>query len=81
MKIILFTTFLLMASTFLSAQSSPIILWENGAPLAVGKEAVDIPTLTSYIPTKDKATGAAVIVLPGGGYSHLSDIKEGSAVA
>jgi acetyl esterase/lipase len=45
----------------------------------VGKEPQDIPTLTPYIP-KEKATGAAVIVCPGGGYSHLAD-HEGGPVA
>jgi acetyl esterase/lipase len=58
---------------------TPIELWPSGAPGAVGKEAQDIPTLTPYIP-KQNATGAAVIVCPGGGYSHLAD-HEGGPVA
>jgi acetyl esterase/lipase len=60
---------------------TPIRLWEADAPNAAGSEPVDIPTLTPYPAPKDKATGAAVIVCPGGGYRALSDIKEGSAVA
>src|SRR2546421_3297557 len=60
--------------------AEPIILWPNGAPGAVGKEPVDIPTLTPYFPPKEKATGAAIIVCPGGGYSHLAD-HEGAPVA
>lgn len=63
------------------AQSTPILLWEHGAPNAVGKEAADIPAITPYFAPKDIATGAAVVVCPGGGYTHLSDIKEGSDVA
>ena len=63
------------------AQTTPIVLWTNGAPGAVGKEAADVPTITPYFPAKEKANGAAIIVCPGGGYSHLSDVKEGSAVA
>lgn len=63
------------------AQTAPIVLWGNGAPDAVGKEPQDIPTITPFFPAKDKATGAAIIVCPGGGYARLSDIKEGSAVA
>ncbi|MDQ3820846.1 MAG: alpha/beta hydrolase [Acidobacteriota bacterium] len=39
-----------------------------------------MPTLTPYFPPKEKATGAAVIVCPGGGYSHLAD-HEGGPVA
>lgn len=66
--------------TITSAQT-PIRLWEGDAPNANGKEAIDIPTLTPYLAPKDKATGAAIIVLPGGGYRALSDVKEGSAVA
>lgn len=66
---------------FADAQTNPIVLWENGAPGAVGKEPADIPTLTPFLAPKEKATGAAIIVCPGGGYSRLSDVKEGSAVA
>jgi acetyl esterase/lipase len=61
-------------------QQEPIILWPDGAPAAIGKEPADIPTLTVYPAPKDKATGAAVIVCPGGGYSHLAD-HEGGPVA
>ena len=63
------------------AQTAPIVLWENGAPNAVGKEPQDVPTITPFLAPKEKATGAAIVVLPGGGYSRLSDVKEGSAVA
>ncbi len=65
----------------IKAQTAPIVLWENGAPNAVGKEPQDIPTITPFFAPKEKATGAAIVVLPGGGYSRLSDVKEGSAVA
>lgn len=65
---------------FANAQT-PIRLWEGDAPNANGKEVIDIPTITPYIAPKDKATGAAIVVLPGGGYRALSDVKEGSAVA
>lgn len=58
----------------------PIVLWPDGAPGAAGKEPVDIPTLTPYFPPASKATGAAIIVCPGGGYSHLAD-HEGRPVA
>lgn len=64
-----------------NAQTKPLVLWENGAPNAVGKEAVDIPTLTPFLAPKETATGSAIVVLPGGGYSHLSETKEGSDVA
>jgi acetyl esterase/lipase len=60
--------------------AAPIVLWSGGAPGAIGTEAVDIPTLTPYLPPKEKATGAAIIVCPGGGYTHLAD-HEGGPVA
>ena len=63
------------------AQTAPIVLWENGAPNAVGKEPQDIPTITPFLAPKETATGAAIIVCPGGGYARLSDVKEGSDVA
>jgi acetyl esterase/lipase len=56
----------------------PIVLWPAGVPGAIG--SVDIPTLTPYFPEKGKATGAAIIVCPGGGYSHLAE-HEGRPVA
>jgi pectinesterase len=62
------------------AVQAPIVLWPDGAPGAAGNEAVDIPTLTPFLPLKEKATGAAIIVCPGGGYSHLAD-HEGAPVA
>jgi acetyl esterase/lipase len=63
------------------AQTKQIALWENGAPNALGKEPQDIPTITPFLAPKDTATGAAIVICPGGGYSHLSEIKEGSDVA
>ncbi len=56
-------------------------LWPDGAPGAVGDEAADKPTLTVYLPPAEKATGAAVVICPGGGYAHLAVEKEGTAVA
>ncbi|HEV2860833.1 MAG TPA: alpha/beta hydrolase [Pyrinomonadaceae bacterium] len=58
----------------------PVVLWPNGAPGAVGREPLDVPTLVPYLPPKERATGAAVIVCPGGGYSRLAD-HEGGPVA
>ena len=39
------------------------------------------PTLTVYLPEKEKATGAAVVICPGGGYSGVAIDKEGHEVA
>lgn len=42
---------------------------------------VTVATLTPFLPSKDKATGAAVIVAPGGGFRTLSMENEGWNVA
>jgi acetyl esterase/lipase len=59
---------------------TPIPLWAEGAPGTLGKEAKDIPTLTPFFPEPDKATGAAMVICPGGGYSGLAS-HEGEAYA
>ena len=59
---------------FLSqAQVAPAVpLWSDGAPGALGSSSNDIPTLTLYLPDATKATGAAMVICPGGGYAHLA---------
>jgi acetyl esterase/lipase len=57
------------------------LLWPEGAPGAVGNEAVDRPKITVYRAPADKATGAAVVVCPGGGYVVLAADHEGRQVA
>lgn len=42
---------------------------------------VSRPTLAIYLPPKEKATGMAVIICPGGGYVHLAMAHEGIEVA
>lgn len=51
---------------------SPIPLWPGGAPGAHGSSPDDIPTLTPYLPDPAHATGAAMVICPGGGYAHLA---------
>jgi acetyl esterase/lipase len=41
---------------------------------------VSVPTLTVYAPPKGQASGAAVVVFPGGGYAHLAIDKEGTEI-
>jgi acetyl esterase/lipase len=67
--------------TCVSAQNNMTFpVWPDGAPGALGKEAKDVPTLTVYLAAPDKATGAAIVICPGGGYAHLAD-HEGSHYA
>lgn len=35
------------------------------------------PTIKVFLPEKEKATGRAVVILPGGGYTHLATAHEG----
>jgi acetyl esterase/lipase len=58
------------ASPALSTNSFP--LWPDGAPGALGHEEKDTPTLTPFFPAPGKATGAALVICPGGGYQHLA---------
>ncbi|HYJ91752.1 MAG TPA: alpha/beta hydrolase [Pyrinomonadaceae bacterium] len=81
LKLMLLSALFLAAINETHAQVKPIELWPNGAPGAVGKEPQDIPTLTRFPAPQQMATGAAMVICPGGGYSHLSDVKEGSDVA
>jgi acetyl esterase/lipase len=55
-------------------------LWPGTAPGALGQSANDIPTLTVFPPQPEKATGAAIVICPGGGYGMLAD-HEGSGYA
>ena len=57
------------------------ILWPEGAPGAKGDQDGDKPTLTIYLPQKEKATGAAVVICPGGGYGFLAMDHEGHQIA
>jgi len=47
-------------------------LWPDGAPGALGKADADIPTLTPFFPDPEKASGAVMVVCPGGGYGGLA---------
>jgi acetyl esterase/lipase len=73
-----------------------VLLWPKGAPGSEGKTAAEAvrvnegirrissihkPSVTAYLPPKETATGAGVIILPGGGHKHLSIDNEGHFVA
>ena len=70
-------------STSLTAAERPtktFPLWAKEVPDALGSDQKDIPQLTPYWPAKDKATGATIVVCPGGGYNVLAP-HEGEAYA
>jgi acetyl esterase/lipase len=82
---------LLLSPSFLWAQTEPAVipLWKNGAPGFENRkdepeQAKDYwvknihnPTLTVFLPPKDKANGSAVVVCPGGGHRLLVWTAEG----
>lgn len=55
-------------------------IWQRPVPGAQGSAPEDIPTLQVFLPEKGNATGASVVVCPGGGYVVLAD-HEGVPVA
>jgi acetyl esterase/lipase len=63
---------LLLPAAAFAQQPSEAPLWKDGAPGALGTEPKDIPTLTPFLPAPAKATGAAIVVCPGGGYGGLA---------
>ena len=65
----------------LTAEPQTILLWQNGAPGALGQGDDDKPTITVYRPWGHNLSGTAVIVVPGGSYGFLASNHEGRQVA
>jgi len=93
MKKLLLLLLMLLAITVF-AQEKAIKLYPKGVPNSKPAPAdyveddsnnharlVTDPTITPYLPEKGKATGTAVVVCPGGGYSGLAIDHEGWAIA
>ena len=60
---------------------APVLLWSGGAPGALGTTDADKPAITPFLPPAAKNTGAAMLVIPGGGYAKLNGTTEGSDIA
>jgi acetyl esterase/lipase len=84
----------LLAASALGADGpQEIPLWPNGAPgfesrrdeAPVAKDYwvknIHNPSITAYLPPREKATGAAVIICPGGGHRELVFNAEGAEPA
>jgi acetyl esterase/lipase len=80
----------LLLPAFLATAAEPqtVLLWPKGAPGSEGKTekekitgssvtGVHQPSVLVYLPPKDKATGCAVVVCPGGGHRNLAIEHEG----
>lgn len=61
--------------------ADPILLWPNGAPNASGNNKEDKPAITPFIPKASKSNGAAILVIPGGGFVIRAKDHEGVLVA
>jgi acetyl esterase/lipase len=72
-----FASVILFCSLILSRaeMKDAIPLWPNGAPGALGNSTNDIPTLTPYLPDTTNATGAAMVICPGGAYQFLAPLE------
>jgi len=63
-----------------SKQYAEKIDYEDNGNIKRVKEVIQ-PTLTSYFASPEKSNGTSVIICAGGGYSYLSNYKEGHKVA
>lgn len=90
-----FSALLFLTAATLGAAEPPaaLPLWENGAPGSEARAAeaerlegsnvvnVHNPSITPYLPARDKSRGVAVIIAPGGGHAKLCLGHEGGALA
>lgn len=86
---------ILLAPLFLNAQQHHLLLWPEGVPnyKDVGEEEiiegngsrslsyVQEPTIEVFLPSTSNNIRRAVVICPGGGYSHLAYDKEGTDIA
>ena len=87
----IFATLHLLTHQSITAQNTPlqIPLWDNGAPGFESKKSepeqaqdwwvrnIHNPSITVFLPPKDKANGTAVLICPGGGFRNLVFNAEG----
>jgi len=89
----LFLVLLLPLSALAQSQHEVIPLWEKGAPGFENRRSepeqsqdwwvrnIHNPSLTVFLPPKEKANGCAMIVAPGGGFRELVFNSEGKQAA
>lgn len=90
-------TLFVAATALAAERGEEIRLWPSGAPGSEGETASEVfkgdarlpsnfsvvhyPSIYVFLPPKDKASGMAVVVAPGGGHSQLVIDKEGWEIA
>lgn len=62
---------------------TPEVVRERGTPAKTNRSINNVhePTITVYLPAKEKANGTAVVICPGGGYGGLAIDHEGHDIA
>lgn len=74
--------FTVLSSTAIAQKlAEPILLWPGGAPGATGSSNEDKPAVIPFVPEPSKHNGAAVLVVPGGGFTIRAVDHEGVLVA
>lgn len=58
-----------------------VLLWPDTAPVGDGTREPTDAAMTVFLPPKSRATGAAVVICPGGGYATLVTGHEGTRIA
>ena len=71
----------LTSSTFAQKLADPILLWPDGAPSATGTSDEDKPAIIPFVPAESKRNGAAILVIPGGGFTIRATDHEGVLVS
>jgi endo-1,4-beta-xylanase len=90
-------TMFVAAAALAAERGEEIRLWPKGAPGSEGETAAEVfkgdarlpsnftvvhyPSIYVFLPPKEKASGMAVVVAPGGGHSQLVIDKEGWEIA
>lgn len=79
-KILISILFLVIGYNSVAQQVLP--LFPDSIPNSIIKLAnEEQPKLEVYLPTREKATGTAVIIFPGGAYTFLAYVEEGTIIA
>ena len=83
-------------TTTADGKMPPVLaLWPQAAAAGSGEETVErgkfrpdralsnvsVPTLTAFLPAPERASGAAAVICPGGGYASVTIDKEGYDIA
>jgi len=72
---------ILTSATIAQKLDDPILLWPKGAPGATGTSDEDKPAIIPFVPEPSKRNGAAMLVVPGGGFTIRAVDHEGVLVA